>query len=108
MPLSALPRLPYEPEFCGKSLPLANIYSRVQEDSIRVIRIQGFGGKGLLKCRLETQGLEQGPYTAISYTWNPNASVWYQPPSKDGKLVRINGQVVSIRDKVADILCLMQ
>ena len=107
MTSGALPQLPYQPRYNGPVTPLANIYSSVGRGSIRIVRILGFDSSGLLECQLQVVEITTQPYTAISYTWNPNASVWYDPPSKNGKPIRIGTTVVSVRDKVADILCLM-
>jgi len=105
-PLS--PRLPYEPDFGHASVPLSNIYEPVPKGFIRTVRILGFGARGLLRCRLQSQRFDRHPYAAISYTWNPDAGAWYHPPSKKDKPIRVNGKVVTVREKVVDILCLMQ
>jgi hypothetical protein len=108
MTSTSRPRLPYKVKIHDDPTPLASVYSPLQSGFIRVVHILGFAANGLLDCQLRTQHLNEGPYTAISYTWNPETSIWYSRPTQKGKLIRINNSLVSVRDKVADLLCLMQ
>jgi hypothetical protein len=106
-----LARLPYSPHGGQSSRPLAEVYSPVQRGYIRVVHIQGFDDDGLLVCSLDTQALTDeaaAPYTAISYTWSEGTSIWYGKPRTKDKPIKVNGIVVSVRSKIADILCLAQ
>jgi len=102
------PRLPYIPRTTEDSVGLPSLYTDVQHGFIRVVKIGVFGQDGLLMCKLNIQKLNHEPYTAISYTWNPETSVWYGNPVMQMKPIRLNGHVVLVRHKIADILCLMQ
>jgi hypothetical protein len=102
------PRLPYKPEFSGSAGSLAQIYDIVERGNIRIVHIRGFDANGVLQCELRSHGLSDEHYSTISYVWNPETSIWYTRPTQRGKPISINGRIVSVRDKIADILCLMQ
>jgi hypothetical protein len=88
------PRLPYRPQFSGSTGSLAQVYDIV--------------ASGVLQCQLRSHGLSDERYSTISYVWNPETSIWYSRPAQRGKPISINDKIVSVRDKIADILCLMQ
>lgn len=102
------PRLPYKPHFSGSAGSLARIYGIVDRGHIRTVHIEGFDANGVLQCQLRVHGLSDEHYSTISYVWNPETSIWYNRPTQRGKPISINGKIVSVRDKIADILCLMQ
>ncbi|KAH7389332.1 heterokaryon incompatibility protein-domain-containing protein [Phaeosphaeria sp. MPI-PUGE-AT-0046c] len=107
MTSSTGPRLPYKPQSSGAAGSLAHIYDNVDRGCIRIVHIKGFDEAGVLQCQLRSHGLADEYYATISYVWNPETSIWYSRPSQRGKPISINSQVVSVRDKIAEILCLM-
>jgi hypothetical protein len=108
MAKSSPSRLPYTSKTKEHPVSLSSLYSRVQNGSIRVVKTRGFDQNGLLECDLSIQELNREPYTAVSYTWDPDTSIWYGSPTVQTKPIKLNNCIVSIRHKVADILCLMQ
>lgn len=104
-----LPRVAYEPAL------LATVYEPLEPGEMRLLQLYGHDEQGVLLCTLSHVSLDrsiageddEGTYTAISYTWNIHDRIWYGVYSTEPKPVFIDGKLVLISDKVANILSLM-
>ena len=64
----------------------AGIYTPLTPSQIRLVRLEGVSN-GILSCRLiqvertreRTRDLN---YCAVSYTWDPSTSIWYDRPDQ--------------------------
>lgn len=107
----AIPHLPYRPQACidGLLQPLSTVYLPLEENELRLLRVEGYDEHGILQCVLEHAGLwDEGlpSYAAISYTWNEADKLWYGNYDTSPKPIRINSEIVLVTDKVANILSL--
>jgi hypothetical protein len=110
---SAFSGLPYDPKvnFKGPLPALASVYTPLGKVEYRLLQVSGFDHYGILRCTLHNMPFEMDTtpsYTAISYTWDEAERIWYGEYNMSEKPVRINGTAVSVRNKVANILCLAQ
>lgn len=106
-------QMPYSPTADGSQVVLSidTIYGTpVSQGQLRLLHLEGFDGLGVLHCSFRPYELldPQTPaYIATSYTWNPEERVWYGVYDTSPKPVTINGQIIQISDKVANIMSLM-
>ena len=103
--------MPYCPSvrFDGQLPPTATIYHYLDPNEFRLLEVHGYDHCGILHCSLRHLPFEKAEissYAAISYTWNPRDKLWYSDYDDSEKPIRINGVVVLVADKVANIICL--
>ncbi|KAI0183359.1 heterokaryon incompatibility protein-domain-containing protein [Xylaria flabelliformis] len=106
---NSLPELPYEPklQYDQSISGLDNIYKPVGAGEFRVLNVEGRDSQGCLVVSLHCQPLQSPPpFAAISYTWNEQDRLWYGEYDARPKPIRINGELVLVSDKVANILSL--
>jgi hypothetical protein len=100
---------PYKPTYGGDPplLHEAGIYRPLRASQLRLIRLQDFQN-GLLVCQLEHEERREGVgYSAISYVWDKSTSIWYQGADNEARPVIVNGTVVLVPEKPANILAYM-
>ncbi|KAI0437990.1 heterokaryon incompatibility protein-domain-containing protein [Xylaria telfairii] len=100
---------PYQPkpENGQHASELNTIYKPVTAGEFRVLNVEGRDSQGYLVTSLHCQPLRSPvPFAAISYTWNEQDRLWYGEYDSCPKPIRINGALVLVADKVANILSL--
>lgn len=108
-------RMPYRPSVVDEPSKLYKIYQPLHPDEIRLLQLTEHDESGVLLCNLQyvcidaVAGLEDAkvPYTAISYMWDIEDRVWYGHYSTEPKAIYVDGELVMVSDKVANILSLM-
>ncbi|KAK3707026.1 hypothetical protein LTR37_012358 [Vermiconidia calcicola] len=108
-----MPNMPYCPRVqFGSQLPtLESIYKPLGQDGFRLLQLLGYDDYGILRCSLQHARFQDDttlPYSAISYTWSEAGKIWYGDYDTSQKPIRINGAVVLVSHKVANIGCLAQ
>jgi hypothetical protein len=104
---ASCPELPYQPKLqhAENVSELNTIYRPVTVGEFRLLKVESCDSQGCLVTSLRCQPLQSPPpYVAISYTWNEKDRLWYGEYDSHPKPIRINGALVLVPDKVANIL----
>lgn len=126
--------MPYRPPPYQDTTSLANIYSILDTDEIRLLTLDDHGADGILKCSLrhiklfspysetlKRQALDQRDdqietshpfqvpnYCAVSYTWEEEENIWYGENENVTRPIMVNGKILHVSNKVGNILSLLK
>lgn len=101
--------IPYRPLHNSDASSLSNsaLYQSLSPAHFRLLRLEGFTVQGVLECFFQCTPLsDPGEYSATSYTWNETEHIWYGDHDPSPKPIWVDGTLVKVSDKVANILCL--
>lgn len=103
-------QMPYQPKIAasGPFIGDSGIYRFLAPTQIRLIEINSLDNRGALHCRLQyVERASPRTYTAVSYAWALEESIWYGKPHGRDLPLYMDGKLVNVREKAANILSLM-